>query len=72
MNAILTMFMIGLLVYDTWRHGFYKFARTTCFFTYIYRLFESSLKPRDTQLHVVIELNIYTLDIHIGCIYKYY
>ena len=23
MDTILTMFALGLLVYDTWRHGFY-------------------------------------------------
>ena len=57
MNTILTMFVIGLRVYDTWHHGFSKLAMTTCFFTYICKLFEYF---SETQRYTAL------CDIHIG------
>lgn len=66
MNTDLTMFAIGLPVYDTWCRGFCKFARSICFFTYIIKLFDWAnclsvlVKPRDGQLRVVIGFK-YTL-----------
>ena len=40
MNTILTMFTIGLPVYDTWHNGFCKFAMIPCFFLFFFFFFE--------------------------------
>ena len=58
MDTILTIFALGLPVYDTWRHGFYQLATTICFFRCIHT--RTNIYTYTYQnIHIPMYTNIY-------------
>ena len=74
MDTILTMFAIGIPVYDKWRHGFCKFPMmTTCFFTHTCELFKCFIETQKytascrDRVNIHIECTSFFFEKQAGC-----